>query len=85
MYRTGSALTFVQARKALEEGLRAIASGETVFDLAAVTEVDSTAVATLLAWQRAARARGSALSILNAPASIGTLTRLYGVDELLPA
>lgn len=85
MYQPGPLLTITHARDVLEAGLRAIDSGQTVFDLSAVTEVDSTAVAALLAWQRAARARGAKFSALNQPASLTSLARLYGVADYLQA
>jgi phospholipid transport system transporter-binding protein len=83
MHQPGSALTITHARAELEAGLAAIARGETVVDLAAVTEVDSSAVASLLAWQRAARQQGRALRLVNLPASVQSLARLYGVDGLI--
>ncbi len=85
MYQPGPVMTIAHARAALEAGLRAIESGETVFDLSAVKEVDSTAVAALLAWQRAAQARGTQFSALNQPASLTSLARLYGVAEIVQA
>jgi phospholipid transport system transporter-binding protein len=83
MYQPGPLLTASHAREVLEAGMRAIESGQTVFDLAAVTEVDSTAVAALLAWQRAARARGAQFSALNQPSSLTSLAHLYGVADLI--
>lgn len=84
MYQPGPSLTFANARAALAAGLKEIEAGETAFDLSAVTDVDSTAVAALLAWQRAARARGAVLSVVNAPANLTSLAQLYGVAQLLP-
>jgi phospholipid transport system transporter-binding protein len=48
-----------------------------------LTAVDSAAVATLLAWQRAALERGSALRFTNLPANLQSLIELYGVADLL--
>lgn len=50
-------------------------------DLAAVSDVDSTAIALILAWRREAGAQP--LQLLNAPASLLSLIRLYGLDDLL--
>ncbi|MFN6183441.1 MAG: lipid asymmetry maintenance protein MlaB, partial [Burkholderiales bacterium] len=36
------------------QGLQALAQGETVFDLSQVQDVDSSALAVMLAWKRAA-------------------------------
>jgi phospholipid transport system transporter-binding protein len=76
-------LTFGNAKAALEQGLAAIKAGKTVFDLATVQAADSSAVAVLLAWKRAARKAGVTLSYVNLPASLQSLADLYGVDDFL--
>lgn len=78
------ALTFQTAPAALEQGTRAIAAGETVFDLGGVKSADSSGVALMLAWQRKARAAGQHLTFVNVPHDLDTLASLYGVDALLP-
>ncbi|HVL77559.1 MAG TPA: STAS domain-containing protein [Noviherbaspirillum sp.] len=83
MFRPPLTLTVNNAGLALEAGLRAIEEGQTEIDLGELAAVDSAAVATLLAWQRAARARGAALRFANVPANLLGLAALYGVDELL--
>jgi phospholipid transport system transporter-binding protein len=83
MFQPAFALTMNNAKAALEAGLAAIRSGETQFDLGRVTAVDSAAVATLFAWQRAAAQQGAALSFSNFPPSLRSLADLYGVSELL--
>ncbi|MDB5797561.1 MAG: anti-anti-sigma factor [Paucimonas sp.] len=85
MFQPGPSLTFAHARSVTEAGLRAIGAGESEVDFSGVTEVDSTAVAMLLAWQRAARAKGVNLRCTGLPSSLASLARLYGVEELLPA
>jgi phospholipid transport system transporter-binding protein len=85
MFQPGPALTLTHARSVLEAGLAAIAKGETSFDLGSLTELDSSAVAALLAWQRAARARGLTLTLSNLPVGLSSLASLYGVSELLSA
>ena len=77
------ALTFTSASAALEQGRAAIRAGQTVIDLSAVTLADSSGVAVLLGWQRAAREAGVALSFVNLPANLQSLATLYGVDEFL--
>jgi phospholipid transport system transporter-binding protein len=76
-------LTVVNAKAALDQGLAAIKAGQTVFDLGTVKTADSSAVAVLLAWKRAARKAGAALSYVNLPASLQSLAALYGVDAFL--
>ena len=78
-------LTVINATAALEQGLAAIKDGQTVFDFGTVKTTDSSAVAVLLAWKRAARKGGTALSYVNLPASLQSLAALYGVDAFLVA
>jgi phospholipid transport system transporter-binding protein len=52
-------------------------------DFAAVTGVDSAAVALLLDWRRMALARGKTLVFENRPANLLALATLYGVAELI--
>ncbi len=83
MYQPGLPLTMQTAKSALAEGLRAIEAGKMDFDLAMATAVDSASVAILLAWLRAAQARGMMLDFRNPPAALCSLASLYGVSELL--
>jgi phospholipid transport system transporter-binding protein len=77
------ALTNQNAATWLARGREAIAAGDAQVDLSDVQAVDSAAVALLLDWQRAAQARGAALSLIGVPAGIESLARLYGVTALL--
>ena len=78
-----TALTVQNAKAALDQGLAAIKAGQTVFDLGTVQVADSSAVAVLLAWKRAARKAGAALSYVQLPASLQSLAVLYGVHAFL--
>jgi phospholipid transport system transporter-binding protein len=78
-----TSITNANAGELLQAGSAAIARGDLDFDLSAVTEVDSAAVALLLEWQRQAIARGDRLQLAGVPADIASLARLYGVDSLL--
>ncbi|MFA5082187.1 MAG: STAS domain-containing protein, partial [Hydrogenophilaceae bacterium] len=51
------ALTLNEASVALREGEQALAGGVAVFDLAQVSQVDSSALSLLLSWQRKAEER----------------------------
>lgn len=66
-------------------GRAAIERGDGRFDLSAVARCDSSAVAVLLEWQRAARARGLTLEVVAPPPGIASLAEVYGVGSLLPA
>ena len=68
----------------LQQGEAAIRGGESHFDLSNVQRCDSSAVALLLAWERAARERGMRLGFAGIPASLRSLAKLYGVDVLIP-
>lgn len=70
---------------AMVDGLAAhLGRGENCIDLSGVSEVDSSAVALLLEWQRQAAGLGVTLRWTNIPAALGNLARLYGVQEILP-
>lgn len=85
MFLPGKSLTVSNATAVLEQGLQALAQQQAVIDMAAVATVDSSAVAVLLAWQRAASARQLPLTLQNLPANLRSLIALYGVADLLPA
>jgi len=83
MFKPGNTLTARNATAVLRDGLAAIAGGQAGIDLSDVTVVDSSAVATLLAWRRAAQQRGMALDFGVLPANLHSLADLYGVTALL--
>ena len=68
----------------LREGYALLGKGVRVIDLGGVTELDSSLLAALLAWLRAARQGGAELQLSNLPEGLTTIARLYGVSELLP-
>jgi phospholipid transport system transporter-binding protein len=68
----------------LDAGAAQLRDGVEVVDFAAVTEVDSAALALALAWLREARAAGRTIRFANLPPAMEKLARLYAVDELLP-
>lgn len=78
-------ITHENAAELLGAGIAAIRAADTDFDLSAVRQVDSSAVALLLAWQREAQARGTQVTFSGLPAALRSLATLYGVDPLIPA
>ncbi|HZX27504.1 MAG TPA: STAS domain-containing protein [Telluria sp.] len=80
---TVEAITFENARTALEQGCAAIRGGQREIDLGGIKAADSSAVAVLLAWQRTAKALGASLTFHNIPAGMLSLATVYGVDGLL--
>lgn len=77
-------MTLTNASALREQG-DALLGKELPFDLAAVHEVDSSALSVIFAWQRTAQAQGKSLRLTGLPASLVSLATLYGVDDLLPA
>ena len=89
--RVTAPMVIANARALLEAGQRTLRSldsrqqsAELLLDLAAVSEVDSSSLSTVFAWQRKASERRVSLRIVNPPASMLSLAALYGVSELLP-
>jgi phospholipid transport system transporter-binding protein len=83
MFETGPTLTHPTARAVLDAGLARIAAGAVQVDCAKLTQFDSSALAVLLAWQRAAAGRGAALEVLHVPVGLASLAGAYGIDSLL--
>jgi phospholipid transport system transporter-binding protein len=78
-----SSITTENAAALLDAGRAAIHAGDLSFDLASVKQVDSAAVALLLAWQREATAKNGCIALANLPPALVSLATLYGVDRLL--
>jgi phospholipid transport system transporter-binding protein len=76
-------ITMGNAGDVAAAGLAAIESGDTAFDLSAVGSCDSSAVAVLLAWRRAAEQRNAKLVLTGLPASLVSIADVYGVASLL--
>jgi len=79
------ALTLASVTVALGEGNAAIAQGVRTVDLGEVGELDSSALALLLAWLREAKRLDRELTFANLPQGLTTIARLYGVAKLLPS
>ena len=67
----------------LAQGNGLFAEPQVTVDLAAVTEVDSSALSLLLEWRRDAARSGRAVRFDRLPANLQSLAQLYGVTELL--
>ena len=78
-------LTLASVAAALREGGAAIEQGVRDIDLGEVSEVDSSALALLLAWLRDAKRLKRDIAFTNLPKGLTTIARLYGVADLLPA
>lgn len=82
-FESSATLTHASAKAALAAGLQLIAAGANGVDCASLAQFDSSALAVLLAWERAAQARGIKFEIVNLPAGLASLAQAYGVDTLL--
>ena len=77
-------MTMDDAAVLLTQGITALEQGNTAFDLSAVGEIDSSGLAVLFGWQRAAHQLGKHISIVNPPHNLRSLADVYGVTGLLP-
>lgn len=67
----------------LAAGRAAFRGPREIIDLAEVKEVDSSALAVMIAWTRDARKEGRSLLFVNLPTGVRALAALYGVDDIL--
>ena len=77
-------VTLATAARLLDEGRQHLAEGVRTVDLGEVSEMDSALLALALAWLRDARAAKREIKFANPPEGLQTLSRLYGVEQLLP-
>lgn len=77
-------LVMDNARTLLEAGCAAMRPGVQIFDLSQVVEADSSAVAVMLGWLRAAESLRSTVKFAHIPAGVRSLAELYGLSDLLP-
>ena len=77
-------LLMANARGLLEAGRSVLQQGEQIFDFSAVSEADSSAIAVMLGWLRAAEQTRSTIKFAHIPVGVSSLAELYGVSELLP-
>ncbi|MDP1654366.1 MAG: STAS domain-containing protein [Rhodocyclaceae bacterium] len=77
-------MTLETAAVLLANGVNALEKGASQFDLSGVANIDSSGLAVLFGWQRAAHAQGLTLQIVNPPHNLISLAEMYGVSELLP-
>lgn len=83
LYVSGPA-TLATAAQLIDEARGPLEAGVSAIDLGEVTELDSSLLAVLFAWLRAAKLRERPLSLVRLPPDLKSLAQLYGVAELLP-
>ncbi len=77
-------MTLEAAAGLLTEGSAFLDRDNPVFDLSGVTDVDSSGLAVIFGWQRAAKRLAKNVRIVNPPQNLRSLADVYGVSELLP-
>lgn len=77
-------LVMANARGLLEAGRSALQAGEQIFDFSEIGEADSSALAVMLGWLRAASATQSTIKFAQVPVGVRSLAELYGITDLLP-
>ena len=83
--RVRGALTIAGVTALCVAGKQQLGDADLVVDLAAVTEVDSTALSLLFEWRRAAREKNLQIAFRNLPESLKSLAALYGLTDLVAA
>ncbi len=79
------AVTMACATALVARGRELARAGDLVVDFSAVDECDSSALALLFDWMRAAQAAGHRVSTRALPPTLASLAALYGVSGLIPA
>lgn len=80
-WNCGGTLAFSSARAALETTSKLPLPA--LIDCSGIDNLDSTAIALLLAWKRRATAERKTLAFVQAPTALLDLAKLYGVAEIL--
>ncbi len=75
--RVSGDMTLETATALFARGMEVSAGQPPIFDLSGVSEVDSSGLAVLFGWMRAAEARGTSLQIENPPANLVSLAQVY--------
>jgi phospholipid transport system transporter-binding protein len=83
-YRIEGAVTYETVAALLEEGLKNFQGPAPTVDFGAVGAVDSAALSLMLEWTRQLESQGRRIAFTNLGASLTSLSRLYGIAELIP-
>lgn len=83
MFRPTSPFNASTAKALYQAGLAAIRAGQASVDLGDLDKADSSAVAALVGWRRAAGRQGKSLVFVNIPDNLRSLATLYGLAGLL--
>ena len=83
--KIAGAVIIDSARALLEGGRGYCVANDVTLDFSGVDEVDSSALALILEYRRAAESAGKRVTVSNLPASLESLAGLYGVADLIAA
>ena len=83
--KIAGAVIIDSVRTLLEGGRGYCVAHDVTLDFSGVDEVDSSALALILEYRRAAESAGKRVSVSNLPASLESLAGLYGVTDLIAA
>ncbi len=83
--KIADAVVIDSTRELLDQGRGYCAANDLTVDFSTVSDVDSSALALILEYRRAAESAGRRVTVSNLPASLKTLADLYGVTELIAA
>ncbi len=81
LYKIDTELVLANANSVLQNGLLALQQGSAGFDFSTLAKVDSSAVAVMLAWARAAASSQVELSWQNLPENLLSLLKLYNLHH----
>lgn len=81
LFKIDTELVLANANAVLQNGMQALQQGCAGFDFSALNKVDSSAVAVMLAWTRAAQSRQTELNWQGLPENLVSLLKLYGLHH----
>ena len=82
-YLPSKVITHENADAQLVAGTKAILAGQSTISFKQTNHVDSTAVACIVGWQRAAQQNNHSVTFEDLPPSLVNLMELYGVSKIL--
>jgi len=83
MFTPNVTFTHETAATELAAGMDAIDAGQTSFTFSQTGQIDSSAVACMLAWKRHAVQKKVQLVFMDLPVNLAHLIKLYGVTDFL--
>jgi len=82
---SSKSLTISNASAVKREGFEALEKSDGEIDFSDVENVDSSAIAVLMAWIRRAEEKKLKIRVTNVPQALHSLILLYGLESMLEA